>query len=184
MPDEQCMNCCRKHLGSAHGYYLEYDSGRYNSHFWKSIGQLALAEAHCILINHRLHKLIENERLKAMESHSYQPDFDMLLDEADAAAFVDKHYVTLATESNQAEIDNALDQLKWYIKETNSFPPYTGHRKVNPAFIKILNDYAVMLNEDRVNINHIEDGVVSVNQYKFEEGTDEHTGTIGGDSEG
>lgn len=81
--EPQCLDCARKHLGTAFAYINEYETGRYPTHFWKAIGQLVCAENHVRIKYPKLGKFIEQERLKIMDDDSYIIDFDKLIEAAD-----------------------------------------------------------------------------------------------------
>jgi len=63
----------------AHAFFMESASGRYPANFWKGIGQLVLAEMHCIMRYPDLFKKIEAVRLRMMIDNDYWPDLDPLI---------------------------------------------------------------------------------------------------------
>lgn len=81
--EQQCLDCTRKHLGTAFAYINEYETGRYPTHFWKAIGQMVCAENHTRIAYPRLAKLIETERLKLIDNETFHSDFDNLIEAAD-----------------------------------------------------------------------------------------------------
>jgi len=69
--EEQCYDCARKHLGTAHAYFLEASSGRYPAHFWLGIGELVLAASHVRRIKPDLAITIDKEKQHALEDPNY-----------------------------------------------------------------------------------------------------------------
>lgn len=95
--EEQCLNCCRKHLGQAYVLMLENSTGRYPTHFWKAIGHMACAEAHTIIKYTELSEAIEKERLAMMENSEYYARFDYLIELANNIAGGKKDITTNET---------------------------------------------------------------------------------------
>ena len=79
----QCMNCTKEHIAKAIGLLLEYmkDKIEYETHFWRAIGQLGLAEVECIHIDNVLSQQIREEKRKMLENRLYIPNLEILLKE-------------------------------------------------------------------------------------------------------
>jgi len=101
---DSCLNCTRKHLSVAHVLTIEkafpgidllthigqaevlfdeFMTGDYDSHFWLSVGHLARIENY-LYSNYKtknfieLADLIREERVKAIDTEDYRPNFFLL----------------------------------------------------------------------------------------------------------
>ena len=121
-----CLDCARKHLARAAGYFEECQTGRYPSHFWRAVGELSLAEDHVRLKWNYLCKLIEDERLRVIAEDNYYPAMDNLLNFADTMA--KKEVKDTDTENELMKFNenllwlNSFITKKEFIKYRQKFP--------------------------------------------------------------
>lgn len=118
--EPQCLDCCRKHLGMAHGYLSEAQTERYPTHFWKAIGQLCLAENHCRQSWPDLCLRIETERLKMMTDTSYWCDMDLLIDYADQ--MVEREAKKTNQKETSAKLNDLVQSSIQFIQENKQLP--------------------------------------------------------------
>ena len=96
-----CINCTRKHIGTAHAYLMEVATGRYPNRFWLCIGEMVVAWEECYRKFPELAEMIDNERIKMIEDDSYFTDFVPIIE-----------FATELANKEQDEEENEEENIK------------------------------------------------------------------------